>query len=218
MVASRHRAGAAAIPTGRPASLARRDDARAGRGTYSRPLAVASRRRRSRAWRHARLPQRRAGSGDSGPHRFCRGQGGGFRGLEGRSGVRLQGQGGHVPARSSAARIAQGPDAVHDRIWRDTIAGADSRDLQRNLRHVRKAVERAPGARRSALQEVSGQGLCARPPDAWRKPDRQRHHAGRSRARRRAASSAHAFARRIGRRSAGAGVQRTGGVRRAVRK
>ena len=181
MAASRYGAGAAAVPTGRPLlSRGGTTTLGAGRGACFRPIAVAPRGRRSRAGRDARLPRGRAGPGVSRRHRLCRGQGGGFRGLEGRPGVRLQGRCRCVPARSSSARVAQGNDAVRHRFGRSAIPGADPRDLQRNHRHVRKALEGAPAARRRPVRQVSrtestrsttrrsGQAR-SRTPSRWRK-------------------------------------------------
>ncbi len=73
-------------------------------------------------------------------------------------------------------------------------------------------------ARRRPVRQISEPDLRTRPSDARGKPDRERHYAGGSGARGCTAPSAHALAWRIGCRSAGPGVQRSGGVHRPVRQ
>ncbi len=218
MAASRHRPGSAAIPTG-PASRARAARrSRRARCVFPPGCSGASRKA------HPCRARRAASSGTCWFGRFTSSPAlprtrrriswprRSFRRSTPRS------------IRACTSSIVSLPESFKGRtqsahrFGRGAIPGADPRDFQRNHRHVRKALEGASAARRRPVRQVSEQGLRARPPDARGKPDRERHHAGGSRARRCTAPSAHALARRIGRRSAGAGVQRTGGVRRAVRK
>ena len=72
------------------------------------------------------------------------------------------------------------------------------------VEHLRQAVDAAPASVRALFAALRRPRLRARPSDARRQPDRQRADARGGAAPRRAAASAHPFARRPGRRGAGA--------------